>query len=394
MRGLRRSRCAPGSAASPCARACCCAATAGWGEWSPFLEYDARGRRAVAALRRGGRGRGLAGAGPRPGARSTSPCRPSAPSEAHAIVAAGGCRTAKVKVAEPGQTLADDEARLEAVRDALGPGGRIRVDANGAWDVDDAVAAIARAGPGGRRAGVRRAAVRRASRTSPPYAAGSTCRSPPTSRSGGPRTPTGSATSRPPTSRCSRCSRSAGCAPACGSPRTSGCRSSCRRRWRPRSASRPGVALAAALPELPYACGLATVQLLTADVVAEPLLPGRRGRCRCGAPTVDDPPRSTGSPRPPTGSRTGRPGSPRCERCGRITPVNRRPSWPGRCSTALVEAGVTEVVVAPGSRNAPLSLRGVRRRRGRAGAAAHPDRRAHRRVPGARAAPRSAPAPR
>ena len=34
-----------------------------------------------------------------------------------------------------------------------------------------------------------------------------------------------------------------------------------------------GVALAAALPELPYACGLATVALLTADVVAEPLLP-------------------------------------------------------------------------------------------------------------------------
>ena len=34
-----------------------------------------------------------------------------------------------------------------------------------------------------------------------------------------------------------------------------------------------GLALAAALPELPYACGLATVQLLTDDVVAEPLLP-------------------------------------------------------------------------------------------------------------------------
>ena len=34
-----------------------------------------------------------------------------------------------------------------------------------------------------------------------------------------------------------------------------------------------GVALAAALPELHHACGLATVQLLTDDVVAEPLLP-------------------------------------------------------------------------------------------------------------------------
>jgi O-succinylbenzoate synthase len=34
-----------------------------------------------------------------------------------------------------------------------------------------------------------------------------------------------------------------------------------------------GVALAAALPDLPYACGLATSQLLVHDVVAEPLLP-------------------------------------------------------------------------------------------------------------------------
>src|SRR4029079_19309326 len=32
----------------------------------------------------------------------------------------------------------------------------------------------------------------------------------------------------------------------------------------------PGLALAGALPSLPYACGLATVQLLTADVVAQP----------------------------------------------------------------------------------------------------------------------------
>jgi O-succinylbenzoate synthase len=32
-----------------------------------------------------------------------------------------------------------------------------------------------------------------------------------------------------------------------------------------------GVALAAALPELPYACGLATMHLLTGDVTAAPL---------------------------------------------------------------------------------------------------------------------------
>jgi len=53
-----------------------------------------------------------------------------------------GCRTAKVKVAEPGQTLDEDIARVAAVRDALGPEGRVRVDANGAWNVDEAEHAI------------------------------------------------------------------------------------------------------------------------------------------------------------------------------------------------------------------------------------------------------------
>lgn len=59
------------------------------------------------------------------------------PEQAHALAAASGCRTAKVKVGDAG-----DEARVEAVRDALGPHGRIRIDVNGAWEVDRAVAAI------------------------------------------------------------------------------------------------------------------------------------------------------------------------------------------------------------------------------------------------------------
>src|SRR4051794_25950682 len=53
-----------------------------------------------------------------------------------------GCRTAKVKVAEPSQHMADDVARIRAVRDVLGPEGRIRIDANGAWNVDEAEHAI------------------------------------------------------------------------------------------------------------------------------------------------------------------------------------------------------------------------------------------------------------
>jgi O-succinylbenzoate synthase len=49
-----------------------------------------------------------------------------------------GARTAKVKVAEPGQVLADDVARVNAVR-ALVP--TVRVAANGGWMVPEAVAA-------------------------------------------------------------------------------------------------------------------------------------------------------------------------------------------------------------------------------------------------------------
>jgi len=53
-----------------------------------------------------------------------------------------GCRTAKIKVAEPGQTLADDVARVRAVREAMGVEDRIRIDANGLWNIDEAEHAV------------------------------------------------------------------------------------------------------------------------------------------------------------------------------------------------------------------------------------------------------------
>lgn len=59
----------------------------------------------------------------------------------------GGCRTAKVKVADRGTELADDVERVKAVRAALenqfGGDYRIRVDANGAWNLAEAKTAIA-----------------------------------------------------------------------------------------------------------------------------------------------------------------------------------------------------------------------------------------------------------
>lgn len=55
-----------------------------------------------------------------------------------------GCRTAKVKVAERGQTLADDVARVRAVREAMGDEAKIRIDANGTWSLSEAHEAIAK----------------------------------------------------------------------------------------------------------------------------------------------------------------------------------------------------------------------------------------------------------
>src|SRR5699024_5742998 len=46
---------------------------------------------------------------------------------------------AKVKVAERGQSLADDLARVAAVRERVPT---VRVDANGGWSVDEAVQAL------------------------------------------------------------------------------------------------------------------------------------------------------------------------------------------------------------------------------------------------------------
>jgi O-succinylbenzoate synthase len=193
------------------------------------------------------------------------------PEQAHAIVSGSGCRTAKVKVGEPGQTLVDDLARVEAVRDALGPDGRVRVDVNGLWDVDTAVASI---GTLDRAVGLEYveqpvatvedlALVRR--RVDVPIAADESIR-----RAADPYRvrdlaaadiavlkvqPLGGVRA------CLRIAEEIGLPVVVSSALETSV------------GIAAGVALAAALPELPFACGLATVQLLTDDVVTEPLLP-------------------------------------------------------------------------------------------------------------------------
>lgn len=61
---------------------------------------------------------------------------------AREIVEAAGCGTADVEVGDPAGTLADDVARVAAVRDALGSAGVVRCDARGRWDPAYAVNAI------------------------------------------------------------------------------------------------------------------------------------------------------------------------------------------------------------------------------------------------------------
>jgi O-succinylbenzoate synthase len=116
---------------------------AGWGEFCPFVEYDDAAcvpwlATAIEACTQGW---------PQP-VRGRIPVNCTVPAvgpqRAHAIAANSGCRTAKVKVADHPQSLAEDLARVEAVRDALGPDGAVRVDANGAWDVHTAVGRIRR----------------------------------------------------------------------------------------------------------------------------------------------------------------------------------------------------------------------------------------------------------
>ncbi|GAA3729380.1 o-succinylbenzoate synthase [Salinactinospora qingdaonensis] len=240
----------------------------GWGEFSPFPEYGPREcARWWAACYE------AAEIGWPPPVRDRVPVNVTVPAvgpdEAARIAAEGECGTAKVKVAEKGQEPTEDIARVAAVRAAMGSGGRVRIDANGGWDVDTALRMLRAL----RRFDVEYveqpcasleelAQVRR--RQDVPVAADESIR-------------------RAKDPMAVRAAEAADIvvlkvqplggvraalevAHACGLPVvvSSAVETSV--------GLAAGVALAAALPELPYACGLATMGLLTADVCAEPLV--------------------------------------------------------------------------------------------------------------------------
>ncbi|WP_127784043.1 o-succinylbenzoate synthase [Rhodococcus sp. X156] len=112
---------------------------AGWGEFAPFTEYDdAESAWWLAAALES------AWWGPPPALReqvTVNATVPAVPAEQVPAVLARfpGCTTAKVKVAERGQALADDLARVAAVR-RLVP--TVRVDANGGWAPHEALGAL------------------------------------------------------------------------------------------------------------------------------------------------------------------------------------------------------------------------------------------------------------
>ncbi|MFN8072643.1 MAG: o-succinylbenzoate synthase [Mycobacterium sp.] len=113
---------------------------AGWGEFGAFLEYDVPEAAHWLAS-----GIESAYRAPPPAVRDRVPINATVPAvdpeQVPAVLARfPGATTAKVKVAEPGQTLSDDVARVNAVRAVIGT---VRVDANGGWSVAEAVAAAA-----------------------------------------------------------------------------------------------------------------------------------------------------------------------------------------------------------------------------------------------------------
>jgi O-succinylbenzoate synthase len=112
---------------------------AGWGERSPLPGYpvdpDAAERAAIEGACEGWP----------PAVRGWVPVNAlvDGPADVGAALAAFPCVKVKVGRADPG----DDVRLVEAVRAAVGGTVAVRVDANGAWDVDTALAAIARLAP-------------------------------------------------------------------------------------------------------------------------------------------------------------------------------------------------------------------------------------------------------
>jgi O-succinylbenzoate synthase len=247
----------------------------GWAEFAPFLEYGpAESARWLAAAVEAGWGRWPE---PRRGVVAVNATVPAvAAADVPGVLARfDGATTAKVKVAERGQRLEDDLDRVAAVRDVMGPGGRIRLDANGGWSVAEATDALGRLAayrleyaeqPCAQVSELRELRLALARRgTEVLVAADESIRKA--------EDPVRVAREEAAdlvvvkVAPLGGVSRALEVVAECGLPAvvSSALDTSV--------GMAAGVALAAALPELPFACGLGTVALLEGDVARVPLLP-------------------------------------------------------------------------------------------------------------------------
>lgn len=251
----------------------------GWGELSPLPGYPCDPGRCRAAADEAANGSWPAPVRASVAVNALVPAVGAEQAEAvAAAAAAGGFTTVKVKVGDPG-----DVDRVAAVRSAIGREGRLRVDANGAWDVASAVAAIAALAPFDLELVEQPVAtleelaeVRR--RVAVPVAADECVRA------------TGDAR------RLRRLEAAdavvlkvqplGGVAAALEVAEAAAVPALVTSLYESSIGLAAGLALAAALPELPWACGLGTASLFAADVVAAPLV-AVAGRLEVRRPAPD-----------------------------------------------------------------------------------------------------------
>ncbi|MFE6923742.1 o-succinylbenzoate synthase [Nocardia sp. NPDC057663] len=243
----------------------------GWGEFCPFPEYD--DREAVGWLATAVEQATVGWPAP---VRDRVPVNCTVPAvdaeRARRIVRQSGCATAKVKVADHPGSLSEDMARVSAVREAIGPDGAVRVDANAVWDVETAVRQI---GEIDRAAGgleyveqpcrtvEELAEVRR--RVSVPIAADESIRRA--------EDPLRVAVAGAADVAVLKCTPLGGVRRALAVAEAAGLPAVVSSALETSVGLAAQIALAGALPQLEFACGLGTLALFEGDLVAESLLP-------------------------------------------------------------------------------------------------------------------------
>jgi O-succinylbenzoate synthase len=242
---------------------------AGWGEWSPLPGYPSDPVSCWAACQE-------AASEPWPvPLRHQIPVnalvpavKPTTAGRLAAEAKGAGISTVKVKVgADPAGADLD---RVAAVRDALGPDGHIRIDANAGWDLDDAVLALFRFAKYDVELAEQPVATledmaRLRRRVPVPLAADEAVRSLEDAHH---LHKLGAADAL-----VVKTQPLGGVRPALAIVEVAGVPAIVSSLYETSVGLAAGVALAACLPDLPYACGLGTASLLAVDVVADPLLP-------------------------------------------------------------------------------------------------------------------------